>query len=133
LPDAASDGGAATDVDAGGTSCDPDSVWTPLTVMAVASPMDHGAVGDGVADDLAALGASVNALPEAGGIVYLPAGKTFRKNDLLVITKAHVKLWAPNRQAEILGSVVDELRRPAHAEARSQRGRRQGHRGPAEA
>ena len=73
--------------------------------------MDHGAVGNGTADDLAALERTVAALPAAGGVVYLPAGKSFKKTNLLVVTKPHVKFWAPNRQAEIFQSVAGQRRR----------------------
>jgi hypothetical protein len=104
------DAGAASETDAP-VRADADSVWQTLNAMAVESPLDHGAVGDGVADDLAALGATVAALPAAGGIVFLPAGKRFCKNDLLIVTKAHVKFWAPNRQAEIFGSVQGQRRK----------------------
>ena len=78
--------------------------------MAVVDPKDHGAVGDGVADDLAALGAAVTALPAAGGIVYLPEAATFKKTNLLVVTKSHVKFWAANRQAELFQSVAGQRR-----------------------
>jgi hypothetical protein len=81
----------------------PDAAWSPLSLVPLVNPMDHGGVGDGVANDRAALDRAINALPEQGGIVYLPAGKTFRKDDLLVISRPHVKLWAPNRQAELRG------------------------------
>jgi polygalacturonase len=59
--------------------------------MAVVDPRDHGAVGDGADDDLPALGAAVSALPAAGGIVYLPEGASFKKTNVLVVTKSHVK------------------------------------------
>ena len=87
--------------------------WAPLSVMTVVNPKDHGAVGDGVADDLTALGAAVTALPAAGGIVYLPDAATFKKTNVLVVTKSHVKFWAPNRQAELFQSVAGQRRRQA--------------------
>jgi hypothetical protein len=89
----------------------PDSVWSPLSVMALVNPKDYGAIGNGSTDDLNALSAAVNALPDAGGIVYLPAGASFKKTNLLVISKAHVKVWAPNRQAEIFQSIAGQTRR----------------------
>ncbi|HMI90594.1 MAG TPA: right-handed parallel beta-helix repeat-containing protein [Polyangiales bacterium] len=110
-----SDGGAQdaqSAPDAGPPNGDPTAaeLWSELSVMAVVDPMDHGAVGNGIADDLGALQAAVAALPAAGGIVYLPDGATFKKTNLLVITKSHVKLWAPNRQAELFQSVAGERR-----------------------
>jgi len=81
--------------------------------MAVVNPKDYGAIGDGVADDLTALAATVSALPAAGGIVYLPEGASFKKTNLLVVTKSHVKLWAPNRQAELFQSVAGQRRHQA--------------------
>ena len=81
--------------------------------MTVVNPKDYGAVGDGVADDLTPLGAAVNALPAGGGIVYLPEGASFKKTNLLVVTKSHVKFWAPNRQAELFQSVAGQRRHQA--------------------
>ena len=115
--------GGSTNTDAGsGASPDagdgaspnvatPDTVWSPLSVMAIVDPLDHGAAGDGVADDLAALGAAVAALPDSGGIVYLREGMSFRKSDLLIVTKSHVKFWAPERQAALLQDVNGTRRR----------------------
>lgn len=96
------------EVDSGVTA---DEVWSPLTVMAVVDPLDHGAVGDGVANDLAALDAAVNALPAAGGIVFLREGKSFLKTDLLIVTKDHVKFWALNRQATVQQNVLGVVRK----------------------
>jgi hypothetical protein len=99
------DGGAS---DAGGG--DPE-VWSALSVMAVVNPLDHGAAGDGMADDLDALRDTIDALPASGGVVYLPAGSTFKKSDLLVVTKDHVKFWAANRGAGFLQVVAGQRRR----------------------
>jgi hypothetical protein len=105
------DGGRdASDADA---SAALEAVWSPLTVMAIVNPLDHGAVGDGVADDQPALEQTIAALPDAGGIIYLPDGTTFRKTDLLAFTKHHVKWWAPNRQATIRQEVLGVRRRQA--------------------
>jgi hypothetical protein len=84
--------------------------WSPLSVMVVVDPKDHGAVGDGVADDLPALAAAVAALPAEGGVVYLPPGASFKKTNLLEVTKSHVKFWAPNRQAELFQSIGGQRR-----------------------
>ncbi|QRK06838.1 right-handed parallel beta-helix repeat-containing protein [Archangium violaceum] len=88
-----------------------DTGWSPLSVMTVVDPMNHGAAGNGTTDDLNALKAAVNALPTKGGIVYLPPGRSFRKTNLLVVTKSHVKFWAPNRQADINATVSGTPRR----------------------
>ena len=73
--------------------------------MTVVNPMDYGATGNGSADDLPALQAAVNALPTAGGIVFLPAGKSFKKTNLWTITKNHVKFWSVNRGGELFQAV----------------------------
>jgi hypothetical protein len=91
----------------------PDSVWSPLSVMPVVNPMDYGATGNGSADDLPAMNSAVNALPAAGGIVFFPSGKSFKKNDLLTITKSHVKLWGINRGAEVFQAVNGQQRHQA--------------------
>lgn len=89
-----------------GPSSSPDSVWTPLSVMAVENPMNHGATGNGTTDDLTALQNTVNALPAIGGLVYFPSGKSFKKSNVWAITKNGVKLWSVNRGAEIFGSTA---------------------------
>jgi hypothetical protein len=45
---------------------------------------DHGAVGDGTANDTAALQAAINAVPAAGGTVYLPTGH-YKVTDVLTL------------------------------------------------
>lgn len=104
-PDAGSPADEAGDVPTA------DSVWTPLSVMAIVDPRDHGAKGDGEADDLEPLATAVGSLPDAGGIVYLPAGSTFRKTDELVVTRSHVKFWAPGGQATLFQSIGGQKRR----------------------
>lgn len=74
--------------------------------MSVVDPMDYGAAGNGTTNDQTALQNAMAALPAGGGIIYLPAGKTFKKTGLFNnTTKAHVKWWAPNGQAGLFGSV----------------------------
>jgi hypothetical protein len=87
-----------------------DGVWTKLSVLQVVNPLQFGASGSGVLDDTNALNSAVNALPASGGIVYFPAGKTFKKTNLLTITKSHVKLWTENRGAEIFQSIAGQRR-----------------------
>ena len=108
-PDGGStDSGPGSDA---GVIASPNTVWAPLSVMAIVNPKDHGAVGDGVTDDLGALSASVAALPDAGGIVYLPEGGRFKKTDLFVIVKSHVKFWAPGGKSTIFQSVGGQKQR----------------------
>jgi hypothetical protein len=79
-------------------------------VLAIVNPMDHGAVGDGVADDQKALEDSIDALPAAGGVVYFPKGATFSKSNLLAVTKPHVKFWAPDGQATLSQKIGGQRR-----------------------
>lgn len=83
--------------------------WSKLTVATVIDPTTKGAVGDGKTDDTAALRASIDALPASGGILWLD--KTFRKTNLLRITKAHVMLGAENRKGGVLGAVLGTRRK----------------------
>lgn len=50
--------------------------------LATTTPDDYGAVGDGVTDDSASIQDSINSLP-AGGICYLPGGKTYLIGSML--------------------------------------------------
>ena len=104
--DARTEGSIADSPDA--AICDP---WSALSVLTVEDPMAHGAVGDGVADDLGALEATIAALPASGGVVWLGAGRSFHKSNLLTITKPHVKLWSVNRSGEIYATVGGVARR----------------------
>jgi hypothetical protein len=90
-----------------------EKVWSPLSVLTVVNPMDFGAAGNGSSDDLNAINSAINALPAAGGVVYFPPGKTFKKTNVLSISKNHVKLWGINRQTEIFQSVAGQKRHQA--------------------
>lgn len=90
-----------------------DSVWQPLTVAKLADPTAFGAVGNGSNDDTSAIKAAVDSLPTSGGIVFFPTGKSFKKTNILKITKGHVKLWAQNRDSEIFSSIAGQRRRQA--------------------
>ena len=46
-----------------------------------ASIMDYGAVGNGVADDTAALVAAIAAIPPQGGVLLIPPGSEGPIND----------------------------------------------------
>lgn len=50
----------------------------------VISVLDYGATGDGATDDTAAIQAALDAVPEAGAVVYVPAG-VYRLSASLVI------------------------------------------------
>lgn len=76
--------------------------------MKVVNPLDFGASGNGTSEDLPAIKAAIDALPASGGIVYFPSGKSFKKSNVLVITKSHVKLWSTNRGAEVFQSVAGQ-------------------------
>ena len=79
----------------------PANTWSPLTVMAVVDPLDLGAVGDGQADDTAAVTAAIDAIGDGGGIVWLEPGTSYRTSNVIPITGDHVKIWTPNGGAEI--------------------------------
>lgn len=55
------------------------------------TPLDYGAVADGVTDDSAALQATIDALPDEGGEVALPAG-VMAIASTIVISKPNVRL-----------------------------------------
>jgi hypothetical protein len=42
------------------------------------SPLDYGAVGDGIADDSMAISGTIAAIPSSGGVLYFPPGYTFK-------------------------------------------------------
>jgi hypothetical protein len=105
-----SDAGPDSSGGSAGVGPSADSVWSELSVLEIVKPMDYGAAGNGIDDDLDALIATVNALPDAGGIVYLPLGASFLKTNVLVVTKSHVKWWAPEG-AEIFQRVGGVRRR----------------------
>ncbi|MEL7156315.1 MAG: right-handed parallel beta-helix repeat-containing protein [Actinomycetota bacterium] len=92
---------------------DPEEVWAPLDLMTVVDPGEHGAVGDGRADDTTALQQAIDGVPDGGGIVWLAPGRTFRTTDVIRITGDHVKVWSPNGQAEIRPSATIGERRHA--------------------
>jgi MYXO-CTERM domain-containing protein len=60
----------------------------PRTTICANVKTDHGAVGDGVADDSAAFKAAIAACPE-GQVVFIPSG-TYRLNDSLLVEKGIV-------------------------------------------
>lgn len=53
------------------------------------SVRDFGAVGDGIADDAAAISAAINAMPPAGGRLYFPAG-VYRIGSTVTLSKPGV-------------------------------------------
>jgi hypothetical protein len=52
--------------------------------------LDFGAVGNGTADDTAAIQAAFNSLPSSGGVVYFPPATTYLINTTINITKSNV-------------------------------------------
>lgn len=67
-----------------------------------ATPMDYGAVGDGIADDTEA----VQACLDANSAVRLPLGKIFRITKTLEIKRTDVCLFGDNAQYRINGSLA---------------------------
>lgn len=61
-----------------------DDMPTDGGASSAVSPMDYGAVGDGVADDTAALQAALDALVP-GSMLWIPEGSTFRHTDDLSV------------------------------------------------
>ena len=53
------------------------------------SVKDYGAVGNGVADDTAAIQAALSALPATGGMVFLPTGKYKTSSQITVGERQH--------------------------------------------
>lgn len=67
--------------------------YAAATAVTAENVKDHGALGNGVADDSAAIQAALNAVPANGGAVFLPPG------DHLVGTKL-----VPKSQTVIFGT-----------------------------
>ena len=70
--------------------------------MAIYDIRQHGAVGDGVANDAAAIQTAIDACSDAGGgTVLVPAGSTFRTGSIEL--RSHVELHV-ERGAVLAGS-----------------------------
>jgi len=79
----------------------------------VIDAVDAGALGDGIADDRAALNTLANTtLPAAGGTIYFEAGKTYKIASSLTFP-SKVMLWKV--RWELLLSVVSRPRNVAHS------------------
>lgn len=68
----------------------------------------HGAKGDGVTDDTAAIQAAMNEAAKAGGIVSIPSGKYLVKGSLNVPAGVQVRgaALAPQYSEPLLGTVI---------------------------
>jgi len=68
----------------------------------------HGAKGDGVTDDTAAIQAAMNETAKTGGVVYLPPAKYLVKGNLNVPAGVHVKgaALAPQYSEPLLGTII---------------------------
>jgi Pectate lyase superfamily protein/Right handed beta helix region len=51
---------------------------------------DYGALGNGVADDTAAIGDAITALPSSGGVLYFPPGTYLTSGGFTLTTPCHV-------------------------------------------
>jgi hypothetical protein len=74
----------------------PATAVNPVTAINV---KDHGAKGDGVADDRAAIQTPLKLVPEAGGVVYFPPGDylvsgALRPNSRTLMYGCHVPRWS---------------------------------------
>lgn len=62
----------------------------------------YGAVGDGVADDTAAINAAAVAIPASGGVLYFPTG-TYKVTSTITINKS-IKLLGDGRNSSIINA-----------------------------
>lgn len=70
------------------------------SVGSIESVTAHGAIGDGVTDDTAAIQAAIDALPSTGGTVWFPIPSVrYLTTVALTIAKSSVKLLGPGRKA----------------------------------
>ncbi len=87
--------------------------WSALQAMTVVDPRDFGAVGDGRADDTAALQRAVNSLSPGGGIVYIADGAVYKTSNLVKIEDDHVKIWARSGRGQIYARTGSDRNRQA--------------------
>lgn len=73
--------------------------------MDLVSVKDFGAVGDGVADDTAAIQAAINALTPAGGRLYLPKG-AYKITSELSITNIPIEIFGDGMYATRIEQVT---------------------------
>lgn len=68
----------------------------------------HGAKGDGLTDDTAAIQTAMNEAAKSGGIVYIPAGKYLVKDHFSVPAGVQVKgaALAPNYSEPLVGTII---------------------------
>jgi hypothetical protein len=71
------------------------------TINGTVNVKDFGAVGDGVADDRAAMQAAINAVPANGGVVYIPAGR-YLVREALFITRDNTVITGAGTGATLL-------------------------------
>lgn len=73
--------------------------------------LDHGAAGDGVTDDTAAIQAAIDAAEAAGGgVVYFPAGVYVVGGALQDTSRSNAQLLLPRRDALDVEQITIELR-----------------------
>lgn len=65
---------------------------------------DFGARGDGLADDTLAIQAAIDAVPDTGGTVILPANGTYRVGALSIADKSHFTLRGLGATLQLVGT-----------------------------
>jgi hypothetical protein len=82
----------------GGTAGDPADSRYPLKANLALNVKDYGAKGDGVANDLSAIQASIAAIPSTGGTLYFPAG-TYAINGGAIELPSYVRVMGDGVRA----------------------------------
>lgn len=91
---------------------------------AVFNIKDFGAVGDGIADDTAAIQAAIDATPAGGGTVYVPTGLYLIDPAVSIIVKTGLTIFGDGREASQLvakpvgGAVIKRQRSTTGPNAR---------------
>jgi len=68
------------------------------------SVKDFGTIGDGVADDTAAIQAALNSIPATGGMLYLPPGTYKTTSTLTLLGKSNVTVFGAGMGASVINA-----------------------------